>query len=108
MIWYVFKRWNMWDTWSTMDAVMYAVIFWPIMCTKLGLYSASDVDTSFGSAVGGGFEVGVEDWFGSENGIIVSNDSKDEVHLRLVKVKVEVELEEKIENKLSYKFKSLV
>ena len=83
----------MWDTWSTMNSVMYAVILWHIMCTKLGLYFASDVDTSFGSGVGGGFEVGVEDGFGSENGSSVSYDIKDEVDLRLVKVKVEVELE---------------
>ena len=83
----------MWDKWYTMNIVMYGIIFQNIMCAKLGLYFANDVDTEFGSGVGGGFEVGVEDGFGSENGSSVSYDIKDEVDLRLVKVKVEVELE---------------
>ena len=47
----------MWDIWSTMHGVIYVVSFCNIMCAKLGLSFASDVDAAFGSGVGGGFEV---------------------------------------------------
>ena len=71
----------MWYTWSTIHGVLYGVIFWHIMCAKVGLSLSIDVDTEFGSGVGGVFEVGVEDEVGSENRRIVNNDSKYEVDL---------------------------
>ena len=49
----------MWDIWSTMHGLMYGVIFLHIMCTKLGISFAGDIDNEFGNCVAGGFEVGV-------------------------------------------------
>ena len=55
-------------------------MFWyyNILCAlKWVFYFASDIDTAFGSGVGGGYEVGVEYKVGSENGCSVNNDIKD-------------------------------
>ena len=45
------------DTWYTMHGVIYSVIVIHIMCSKVVLSFSSYVDTTFGSGVGGGFEV---------------------------------------------------
>ena len=73
----------MWDKWYTMNIVMYGIIFQNIMCAKLGLYFANDVDTEFGSGVGGGFEVGFEYEVGSKNVRSVNNYIKDKVYYEI-------------------------
>ena len=76
----------MWDTWSNMHGVIYSVIFQHIMCTKVGIYFASDVDTIFGIGIGGRFGLGVEDEVVSENGTSVNNDRKGEFDLDIVEI----------------------
>ena len=61
--------------------MVYKLILQHIMCYGVGLNFTSDVDTEFGSGVGGVFEVGVEDEVGYDNGSSVDNDRKYEVDL---------------------------
>ena len=61
--------------------MVYKLILQHLMCYGVGLNFTSDVDTEFGSDVGGVFEVRVKDEVISKNGRHVNNDGKYEVVL---------------------------